>query len=143
MRPDHYKLMYEFVKWAGEQSHIEGIALIGPCADDENEEDSNLSFLIITHKKKKTLEAILQLPLEPIEQASQEEYGLLTSIKVVYASGIEADYGVAGEEWLHLPLEDELGAALMSGFKVIWEREELFAGLQRAIADYAMDKEMT
>jgi hypothetical protein len=142
MRPDHYKLMFDFVNWAGEQSHIEGIALVGPCADDENEDDANLSFLIITSKKKKTLEAILQLPFEPIEQASQEEYGLLTSIKVVYASGMEADYGVTGEEWLQIPLEEELGAALMSGFKVIWESEELFAGLQRAIALYAIDKEM-
>lgn len=142
MRPDQYKLMYDFVNWAGEQSHIEGIALVGPCADEENEEDSNLSFLIITPKKKKTLEAILQLPFEPIEQATQEEYGLLTSIKVVYASGMETDYGVTGEEWLQMPLEDGLGAALISGFKVIWESEELFAGLQRAIALYAIDKEM-
>ncbi|CAM4268092.1 hypothetical protein FHS16_001985 [Paenibacillus endophyticus] len=141
MRPDHYKLMYEFVQWAGTQSQIEGIALVGPCADDENEENANLSFLLITDKKNKTIEAILhQFPFEPLEQASVEEHGMLSSIKAVYASGIDADYGVAGEEWLRHPLEGELGAALSMGFKVIWESEGLFDGLHLAIANYVAEQ---
>ncbi|WP_053375902.1 hypothetical protein [Paenibacillus sp. FJAT-27812] len=140
MRPDHYKLMYEFVKWAGEQSHIAGIALVGPCADDENEEDSNLSFLLISDKKTKTLEAILhQFPFEPIEQATKEEWGLLTSFRIEYASGMEVEYGVAGEEWLRLPLDQEMGDTVMKGFKVIWDREELFVQIIRYIETHQFE----
>ncbi|WP_138751433.1 hypothetical protein [Paenibacillus sinopodophylli] len=141
MRPDHYKLMYAFVEWAGKQTYVDGIALIGLCADDENEEDSNLSFLLITDKKQKLAEAILhQFSFESLEQASVEEYNKLTSIKVVYESGIEADYGIANEDWLQMPLGNELGASLAMGFKVIWETDELFDGLQRAISNYIADQ---
>jgi hypothetical protein len=138
MRADYYKLMYDFVKWSGGQSHIAGIALVGPCADDENEEaDADLSFLIISDKKTKTLEAILhQFPFDNIEQASKEEWGLLTSLRIEYASGLEAEYGVAGEEWLQLPVNQEMGDAVMKGFKVIWEREELFEQILRYIATH-------
>jgi hypothetical protein len=134
MRADYYKLMYDFVKWAGGQSHIAGIALVGPCADDESEEDSNLSFLIVS------VEAILyQFQYDAIEQATKEEYALLTSLKVVYASGLEADFGVADSEWLRRPLEQGLGDLLMQGFKVIWEREEMFDVILNAIAHHAME----
>ncbi len=135
MRPDHYKLLYDFVSWAGEQPHIAGIALVGPCADDENEEDSDLSFLIISDKKTKTLEAILhQFQFDLMEQATREEWGLLTSLRIVYASGIEAEYGVAGEEWLQLPMDQAMGDTVMKGFKVIWEREEMFGQITSYIA---------
>jgi hypothetical protein len=140
MRADYYKLMYDFVKWAGGQSHIAGIALVGPCADDESEEDSNLSFLIVSDKKQKTVEAILyQFQYDAIEQATKEEYALLTSLKVVYASGLEADFGVADSEWLRRPLEQGLGDLLVQGFKVIWEREEMFDVILNAIAHHAME----
>ncbi|OME80192.1 hypothetical protein BK120_20410 [Paenibacillus sp. FSL A5-0031] len=142
MRPDHYKLMYEFVKWAGGHSHITGIALVGPCADDESEEDSNLSFLLVTDKKQKTVDAILyQFQYEAIEQATKEEYVLLTSLKIEYASGIEADFGVADTDWLHRPLEQGLGDLLVQGFKVIWEQEEMFDDILKAIARYAVELE--
>lgn len=136
MRADYYKLMYDFVKWAGGHSHIAGIALVGPCADDENEEaDADLSFLIISDKKAKTLEAIIhQFSFEHIEQATKEEWGLLTSLRIEYASGLEAEFAVAGEEWLQQPVNQEMGDAAMKGFKVIWEREELFEQMMRYIA---------
>lgn len=137
MRPDHYQLLYDFVKWAGEQAHIAGIALVGPCADDENEEDPDLSFLIISDKKTKTLEAILQqFQFDFMEQATKEEWGQLTSIRIVYAGGIEAEFGVAGKEWLQLPLDQAMGDAVMKGFKVIWEREELFGQITNYAASH-------
>jgi len=140
MRPDYYKLLYDFVKWAGSQSHIAGIALVGPCADDESEEDSNLSFLIVSDKKQKTVEAILHhFQYEAIEQATKEEYTLLTSLKIEYVSGLEADFGVAETEWLLRPLEQGLGDLLVQGFKVIWERDEMFDALLNAIAHHAME----
>lgn len=140
MRADHYKLMYDFLTWAGGQSHIEGIALIGPCADDESDEDANISFLIISNKRQKAIEAIIhQFHHDTIEQASKEEFTLLTSLKLEYASGIEADYGIADPAWLHKPLDDELGVLLIRGFKVIWENENLFDDFVRAISIHAMD----
>ncbi|WP_028610896.1 hypothetical protein [Paenibacillus harenae] len=125
MRPDHYSLLYRFVTWAGGQPHIDGIALIGPCADDENEEVTEMSFVIVSDKKTKTAEAILhQFPFDAIEQAMKEERGALTSIRIEYGSGIEVDFGIVEESWLTGELEGAAAASAMEGFKVIWEKEE-------------------
>ncbi|OMF21463.1 hypothetical protein BK133_28260 [Paenibacillus sp. FSL H8-0548] len=127
MRPDHYKLMYEFVMWAGGQSHIAGIALVGPCADDENEEETDLSLLLISDKKAKTVEAILhQFQFEAIDELTKEERGPLTSLRISYASGIDMELGVAEEAWLHAPLEQAAEFAFIQGFKVLLEQEALF-----------------
>lgn len=134
MRPDHFKLMYDFVSWAGEQSHIAGIALVGPCADDENEEAGELTFLLLSDKKSKTIDAILhQFHFEEMEQVSKEDRGSLVTIRISYASGLEVEFGVADEAWLQVPIEQAAGDAFMQGFKVIWEREALFEEIGRYI----------
>ncbi|NIK80011.1 hypothetical protein FHS15_005195 [Paenibacillus castaneae] len=128
MRPDHYALLYEFLNWAGDQTPIAGIALVGNCASDEdNEEQSDMNFLIISDKKAKTLEAILnQFPFDRVEEATKDERGSLLSLRILYANGLEAEYGIVEETWFNEPLDETLKEVLMRGFKVIWEREELF-----------------
>lgn len=139
MRPEHYELLYEFVKWAAEQPQIAGIALVGSCADDDNEEESDLNFLIISDKKNKTLDAILQqFRFDFMEQATKEEWGLLVTLRIVYANGIEAEYGIADEGWLNEPLDQGMSDAVMKGFKVIWEREELFDQITQFIATHKL-----
>lgn len=137
MRPDHYALLFEFVKWAGEQSHIAGIALVGACArDEEDDEDSHMNFVIISDKKTKTLEAILhQFQFDLMEQATKEEWGILTSVRIEYANGIEAEYGIVEEEWVKAPLEQGAIDVFTKGFKVIWEREDLFGDITQFIAN--------
>lgn len=138
MRPEHYALLFEFVKWAGEQSHIAGIALVGACArDEEEDEDSHMNFVIISDKKAKTLEAILhQFQFDLMEQATKEEWGILTSVRIEYANGIEAEYGIVEEEWVKNPLDQGIIDVITKGFKVIWEREALFGAITQFIANH-------
>ncbi|MBD2871134.1 hypothetical protein [Paenibacillus arenilitoris] len=135
MREDHYQLLYQFVKWAGEQPHIEGVALIGSCADDESEEDSPLSFLIVSDRTNKTAEAIVRrFPFEPARLATKEEAGPLTSIRIEYAGGLEADYGIVDAARPLEPLHEAIADAALKGFKVLWENEELFGPIARFVA---------
>ncbi|WP_424765522.1 hypothetical protein [Paenibacillus sp. sgz302251] len=134
MRPDHYELLYPFVKWAGGQTHIAGIALAGACADDENEEDANLSFILVSYKRTKTLDAILrQFSFDSIVEATHEEFHLFTSLRIEYANGMEAEFGLVDELWLQEPLDEGMMFVFLKGFKVLWEREELFAPILRSI----------
>lgn len=127
MRPDHYALLYQFLKWAGDQSHIAGIALVGPCASDEDEEESDMNFIIISDKKSKTFDAILNsFPFNPIEQATKDEWGSLLSLRILYVNGLEAEYGIVEENWLNESYDETFTEVLLRGFKIIWEREELF-----------------
>lgn len=136
MRPDHYALLFEFIKWAGEQPFIDGIALIGASAlDEETDEEATLNFLIITEKKTRIVDAILkQFQFDAMEQATREEWGLLTSLRIEYASGVEAEFGIVGEQWIKEPLEQETIDAIAKGFKVLWEQDDLFSGIKRFVA---------
>ncbi|MOA47355.1 hypothetical protein D3C78_1699820 [compost metagenome] len=70
------------------------------------------------------MEAILhQFQFDLLEQASKKEWGALTSLRIEYANGIEAEFGIADEEWVQEPLEQMMIEAVLKGFKVIWERE--------------------
>ena len=60
---------------------------------------------------------------------AREDWGRLISIRVWYDSGLEVEFGVAGVEWASAADEGTF-AVLREGFRVLLDRDALFAGLK-------------
>lgn len=137
MRPEHYKLLIEFVSWAGTQSYIDGVALLGLNARDEiTEESEDLDFVIVTDKIDKTIDNIIkQFNAEQLEQITKQDRGNITSLRVEYSNGLEVGYGVVGTAWVKEPFDPASIDVVMQGFKVLWDEDQIFNRLIQAAED--------
>jgi hypothetical protein len=61
---------------------------------------------------------------------SVEDWGNVQSIRVFYADGPEAEYGLTSSAWIALPLEDGAFRVLKDGVAVLFDRD---GGLTRAV----------
>jgi hypothetical protein len=51
-----------------------------------------------------------------------EDYGMLTSLRVWYESGLEIEYGFTTRAWVKLPLDKGTKRVIDDGMKVLFER---------------------
>lgn len=137
MRPEHYELLIEFVSWAGKQTYIDGVALLGLNARDEiTEESEDLDFVIVSDKIDKTIDGIIkQFNIGQVEQITKQDRGNITSLRVEYSNGLEVGYGVVGTAWVKEPLEPASIDVVMQGFKVLWDEDHIFDRLIQAAED--------
>ena len=63
---------------------------------------------------------------EPFRQQT-EQYGALTSIRVWYSDGSEIEYGLSGESWAALPLDEGTRQVIAGGMRVLFERESILS----------------
>jgi hypothetical protein len=51
-----------------------------------------------------------------------EDYNLVQSIRVFYGS-IEAEFGIADEAWMRLPIDRETAGVINNGLKILYDPE--------------------
>jgi hypothetical protein len=51
-----------------------------------------------------------------------EAYEVLTSIRVWYKDGREVEFGITGEKWAALPLNEGTKQVIIGGMRVLFER---------------------
>ncbi len=79
-----------FIHWAYARSDILAIALVGSHARNAAREDSDVDLVIITNDPQKYLTHTAWTETFGIVAKQQiEDYGLLTSLRVWYESGLE------------------------------------------------------
>jgi hypothetical protein len=58
--------------------------------------------------------------------SSVEAWGKLTSVRVWYEDGPEAEFGITGRDW---PAAEGTDAVLAGGFRVLLDRDGFMSGL--------------
>ncbi|MBX5477024.1 MAG: nucleotidyltransferase domain-containing protein [Clostridia bacterium] len=94
------RFLEHFAAWADACPLILGVALVGSYARGDFREDSDVDLVVVTQDETRTLQAIRdEFRLEDIVDARIEEWGILTSLRVFYAGGLEVEYGVVTKAW--------------------------------------------
>jgi hypothetical protein len=77
-------------------------------------------------------ELILKLILdefknEEIKHYQFEEWGILTSLRIMYNNDLEVEFGVATEKWITEPLDEGTKDVVKNGgFKIVLDKENIF-----------------
>lgn len=120
-----------FPRWASTQADILSVALVGSYARNAAREDSDVDLVIITDDPQKHLtqtEWIANFGMVAKQQI--EDYGMLTSLRVWYESGLEVEYGFTRREWARLPLDQGTQRVIDDGIRVLFERDVLLSPLE-------------
>jgi hypothetical protein len=123
-----------FSSWAGRQSDIEAVALVGSYARENANEDSDVDLVILTAEPEKYLldKSWASIFGEP-EGYQEEDYGKLTSVRVFYASGLEIEFGFVTPDWAKAPIDAGTKQVVSGGIKVLHDPNGSIARMLREI----------
>ena len=117
-----------FTRWASTQTDIVAVALVGSHARNSAREDSDVDLVIITDDPQKYLIRTEWTKAFGVVAKQQiEEYGMLTSLRVWYESGLEIEYGFTARAWAQIPLDEGTKKVIEDGMQVLFERMTLLS----------------
>jgi predicted nucleotidyltransferase len=116
----------QFSHWVSTQADILSVALVGSHARNAAMDDSDVDLVIIVDDPPKYLihdEWIARFGVVAKQQI--ENYGMLTSLRVWYESGLEVEYGFTTRNWAQIPLDEGTRRVIEDGARILFERVAL------------------
>jgi predicted nucleotidyltransferase len=122
------QFLNDFTGWARAQADILAVALVGSYARNAARPGSDVDLVIIAEKPARYLQDISWVRrFGTVERQRVEHYGPVTSLRAWYQGGLEVEYGLTGESWAAIPLEEGTRRVIASGMRVLFERIPLLS----------------
>lgn len=106
---------------------VRGIAVVGSHAREEARPDSDVDLVILVEDVASMLAGSWVGEFGVLVSSEIEDYGALTSLRVVYAGGMEVEFGFARPSWAEVPLDEGTRSVLADGVRVLYDPDALFA----------------
>ncbi|WP_438311707.1 nucleotidyltransferase domain-containing protein [Sporosarcina sp. FA9] len=117
-----------FKEWSNNQNHIRGVGILGSFARGDFHSKSDVDLTIISTNKDLTVIKIQNdFDNDTIKSIVQEEWGIVTFLRITYDNELEVEYGVVTDKWVIEPLDERTKNVVSKGFKVLVEKEDTFS----------------
>jgi len=115
-------------RWASRRVDVHALALVGSRVRGTATWISDVDLVIITDTPENYIREI-QWAMEfgTVEKHNLEYYGLLTSLRIFYADGLEVEFGITDLSWAAEPLDEGTRQTIADGMKVLFEHGELLS----------------
>ncbi len=118
--------------WAVSRPDIAIVLLVGSWARGQAGPESDVDLVILADAPQRLLGDRDWLgALGEVRTIREEDWGRVRSLRVVYRSGPEVEYGIAGPDWLAQPLDVGTQRVLMDGARIIYQRDSDFGPVLR------------
>jgi uncharacterized protein len=128
-------LVYEVVTWASARADIAAIALVGSHARGAARPDSDVDLVLLFDDPQPYLEHPNWVGrFADAETITQEDYGPVQSLRVVYGNGLEVEFGLTSLDWAALDrLELGTSQVVADGMRILFDPRGLLVALARAV----------
>ena len=129
--PERVARLIQGVKaWAAAQEQVAGVALVGSYARQAAKPESDVDLVIVSDRPERLLSntdwvRALGAPL----RVEREEWGRVISVRVWYADGLEAEFGIADRHWAAAPLDAGAQRVVANGCILLFDRGRAFEGI--------------
>jgi predicted nucleotidyltransferase len=137
MRTESYivEFLNGVIVWATAQPGISGVALVGSHARGEARPDSDIDLVLLCTAPQAFLSDTSWVQdFGEVEARQTEDWGLVTSLRVHYQSGIEVEFGMTTPEWARLPVDPGTRSVVLHGMQILMDRTGSLGQLQEAVA---------
>ena len=118
------ELVKAVTSWAEDQVDIVSVALVGSYARGNARSESDVDFVFQCTRPERYLQDLAWISEFGVAQsAAIEDWGIVQSIRVFYADGPEAEYGITSSEWVTSPLDEGTIKVLRDGVVVLLDRD--------------------
>ena len=111
------------VEWAVNEPNLLALALVGSYVRGEASPESDVDLILLLRNPKEYLKDREWISGfgEP-GNIVQEEWGKVTSLRVLYADGLEVEFGLANLEWGSDPSDEGDAQVIENGLVVLFEK---------------------
>ena len=122
--------------WAMQRHDICGLALVGSWGRGTATQKSDVDLVILCQQPARLLrDENWTRQFGDIVTSRKERYGVVTSMRVFYTSGIEAEFGIATDSWASIPLDSGTLRVISDGMQVLHDPDRLLKHALNAVAD--------
>lgn len=123
-----------FICWAREQRDIEAVALVGSYARDAAVEGSDVDLVILTPNVSNYLRDRSWVSLfGKTVKCLEEDWGRVTSLRVVYEDGLEVEYGFTLPDWAAVPVDATTFRVVSDGMKSLYDPQNILSVMRREL----------
>jgi uncharacterized protein len=109
--------------WAASRVDIQAIIVVGSFARGDARPDSDLDVLVLATEPSTYLRDLSWISeLGSTLDVDVERYGLVTSLRAHFASGLEVEIGIAPASWASRPLDPGTEQVARDGIRVLVDR---------------------
>ena len=123
----------DFMRWSRRRKDIRALALVGSYAREAAKETSDVDLVIITNNPQKYVsDTEWTRVFGTVITKNVENYGILTSVRVWYESGLEIEYGFTTHDWVKKPLDKGTKRVIDDGLRVLFEKEKILSPYEKS-----------
>lgn len=112
------------VEWAKNEPDLMALALVGSHARGEASPESDVDLILLLRNPKEYLNDRDWISeFGKPGHISQEDWGKVTSLRVLYADELEVEYGLANLEWGSDPSDEGDANVIGNGLIVLYEKD--------------------
>ncbi len=118
----------DLARWAVSQNDMLAVALVGSYARGAATPDSDVDIILVSsHPDLYLKDSSWAADFGVIEKQQIEQYGMVTSLRIWYADGLEVEYGITDKRWAAIPLDAGTRQVICDGIRVLFERREILS----------------
>lgn len=109
--------------WAQKRTDLAGVLLIGSVARGEETPSSDIDLVLVCDRPDRLrLDEGWVWTFGPGKLIGWEDWGKVQSLRVLFTSGLEVEFGITGRDWLAVPVDPGTGAVLRRGAVIVYDR---------------------
>jgi predicted nucleotidyltransferase len=117
-------LLTRVKQWASAQPDITAVLLVGSYARGTAHADSDVDLVILTTNPQRYLDSVsFAEHFGSVSKGQTEDWGRVTSQRVWFHDGLEAEFGFALPDWAARPLDAGTRDVVSNGVKIIFDRD--------------------
>lgn len=123
-----------FSRWASSQPDVQAVALVGSYARGETSEGSDVDLVILTSNVDKYLRDRSWISVfGKFTGCLEEDYGIVTSVRTFYESGLEVQYSFTTPDWAETPIDAGTLRVVREGMKAVYDPQGIIDRMRREI----------
>ena len=121
--------------WAAQQPDVPAIAIVGSHVRGAARPDSDVDVILIVDEPACYLnESAWMKRFGQVLSVSHEDWGLVQSIRVHYADGMEVEFGITVRKWASTdPIDHGTKEVVSKGMRLLYDRDTLLESLMAVI----------
>lgn len=122
-------------RWAAGQPLVAALALVGSWARGTARPDSDVDLILLTIDPQAYLNDRRWLAVfGVVEQVTEEDWGRVRSLRVVYRHGLEVEFGLTTPDWAETqPVDPGTARVVRDGMRSLYDPAGILQALQAAV----------